>query len=131
AAAPRGAADGFHHHALRRRGGRELRRLAGRTIRRPLERAGGRRRPRVRGDAARSLLDALAADQDLRQPAAGHAQPARARAPRGDAGSELPLARVKSRITLITLGVDDLGRALRFYRDGLDLKTEGIIGTQF
>jgi len=38
---------------------------------------------------------------------------------------------VKSRITLITLGVDDLGRALRFYRDGLDLKTEGIIGTQF
>ncbi|TMH23353.1 MAG: VOC family protein [Betaproteobacteria bacterium] len=38
---------------------------------------------------------------------------------------------MKSRITLITLGVDDLGRALRFYRDGLDLKTEGIIGTQF
>ena len=38
---------------------------------------------------------------------------------------------MKSRITLITLGVDDLGRALRFYRDGLGLKTEGIIGTQF
>jgi len=38
---------------------------------------------------------------------------------------------VKPRITLITLGVDDLERALRFYRDGLGLKTEGIIGTEF
>jgi len=38
---------------------------------------------------------------------------------------------MKPRITLITLGVDDLERALRFYRDGLGLKTEGIIGTQF
>jgi catechol 2,3-dioxygenase-like lactoylglutathione lyase family enzyme len=35
------------------------------------------------------------------------------------------------RITLITLGVDDLERALRFYRDGLGLKTEGIVGAQF
>jgi len=38
---------------------------------------------------------------------------------------------VKPRITLITLGVDDLERSLRFYRDGLGLKTEGIVGKQF
>lgn len=35
---------------------------------------------------------------------------------------------MKSRITLITLGVDDLERALRFYRDGLGLASEGIVG---
>lgn len=34
---------------------------------------------------------------------------------------------MKPRITLLTLGVDDLERALRFYRDGLGLKTEGIV----
>ena len=38
---------------------------------------------------------------------------------------------MKPRITLITLGVDDLEKAVRFYRDGLGLKTEGIIGTEF
>lgn len=38
---------------------------------------------------------------------------------------------MKPRITLITLGVDDLERSVRFYRDGLGLKTEGIVGTQF
>jgi uncharacterized protein len=38
---------------------------------------------------------------------------------------------MKPRITVITLGVDDLERALRFYRDGLGLKTEGIIGVEF
>ena len=38
---------------------------------------------------------------------------------------------MKPRITLITLGVDDLERSLRFYRDGLGLETEGIVGTQF
>ena len=38
---------------------------------------------------------------------------------------------MKPRITLITLGVDHLERAVRFYRDGLGLKTEGIVGTQF
>lgn len=38
---------------------------------------------------------------------------------------------MKPRITVITLGVDDLERSLRFYRDGLGLKTEGIIGTEF
>lgn len=38
---------------------------------------------------------------------------------------------MKPRITLITLGVDDLERAVRFYRDGLGLKTEGVVGTEF
>lgn len=38
---------------------------------------------------------------------------------------------MKPRITVITLGVDDLERAVRFYRDGLGLKTEGIVGTEF
>lgn len=38
---------------------------------------------------------------------------------------------MKPRITLITLGVDDLDRAVRFYRDGLGLPTEGIVGTEF
>jgi uncharacterized protein len=37
----------------------------------------------------------------------------------------------KPRITLITLGVDDLDAALRFYRDGLGLPTEGIVGREF
>ena len=35
------------------------------------------------------------------------------------------------RISLITLGVADLQRALDFYRDGLGLPTEGIIGQEF
>src|SRR5262247_1471248 len=35
------------------------------------------------------------------------------------------------RVTLITLGVDDLQRAVRFYRDGLGFKTEGIVGAEF
>lgn len=38
---------------------------------------------------------------------------------------------MKPRITLITIGVDDLELAVRFYRDGLGLKTEGIVGTGF
>ena len=38
---------------------------------------------------------------------------------------------MKPLITMITLGVDDLEGAVRFYRDGLGLKTEGIIGQQF
>lgn len=37
---------------------------------------------------------------------------------------------MKPRITLITLGVDDLERSVRFYRDGLGLPTEGIIGEE-
>lgn len=38
---------------------------------------------------------------------------------------------MKPRITIITLGVDDLERSLRFYRDGLGFPTEGIVGTEF
>ena len=38
---------------------------------------------------------------------------------------------MKPRITLLTLGVDDLERAVKFYRDGLGLKTEGIVGKEF
>ena len=38
---------------------------------------------------------------------------------------------MKPRITVITIGVDDLEKALRFYRNGLGLKTEGIIGQEF
>jgi hypothetical protein len=35
------------------------------------------------------------------------------------------------RITVLTIGVDDLERSLRFYRDGLGLPTQGIIGEEF
>ncbi len=38
---------------------------------------------------------------------------------------------MKPRITVITLGVDDLEHALRFYEDGLGLKTKGIVGREF
>ena len=38
---------------------------------------------------------------------------------------------MKPRISLVTLGVDDLDASLRFYRDGLGLATEGIVGTEF
>src|SRR4030095_7374683 len=38
---------------------------------------------------------------------------------------------MKPRITLITIGVDDLERSLRFYRDGLGLPTDGIVGQEF
>jgi len=37
---------------------------------------------------------------------------------------------MKPRITLITLGVDDLDRSLRFYRDGLGFETQGIVGQE-
>jgi catechol 2,3-dioxygenase-like lactoylglutathione lyase family enzyme len=38
---------------------------------------------------------------------------------------------MKPLITVITLGVDDLERSLCFYRDGLGLVTEGIVGQEF
>jgi hypothetical protein len=38
---------------------------------------------------------------------------------------------MKPRISVLTLGVDDLERSLRFYRDGLGLPTEGIVGQEF
>jgi catechol 2,3-dioxygenase-like lactoylglutathione lyase family enzyme len=36
-----------------------------------------------------------------------------------------------ARIHVITLAVEDLDRALSFYRDGLGLQTRGIVGTEF
>jgi catechol 2,3-dioxygenase-like lactoylglutathione lyase family enzyme len=38
---------------------------------------------------------------------------------------------VDPHLTVLTLGVDDLERALRFYRDGLGLPTNGIVGQEF
>lgn len=38
---------------------------------------------------------------------------------------------MQPRIHVITIGVDDLDRSLRFYRDGLGFKTEGIVGAEF
>lgn len=38
---------------------------------------------------------------------------------------------MQPRITLITLGVDDLERAVAFYRDGLGWATPGIVGREF
>jgi hypothetical protein len=38
---------------------------------------------------------------------------------------------MKPRIKVITLGVDDLEKSLAFYRDGLGLPTEGIVGSEF
>ena len=38
---------------------------------------------------------------------------------------------MKPRIAIVTIVVDDLERALRFYRDGLGLATKGIVGEEF
>jgi catechol 2,3-dioxygenase-like lactoylglutathione lyase family enzyme len=38
---------------------------------------------------------------------------------------------MQPRIHVITLAVDDLDRAVAFYRDGLGLQTPGVIGTEF
>jgi catechol 2,3-dioxygenase-like lactoylglutathione lyase family enzyme len=38
---------------------------------------------------------------------------------------------MKARISIITIGVDDLQRALVFYRDGLGFPTRGIVGTEY
>jgi catechol 2,3-dioxygenase-like lactoylglutathione lyase family enzyme len=35
---------------------------------------------------------------------------------------------MKPRLSVLTIGVDDLDRALRFYRDGLGLRTDGVVG---
>ena len=37
---------------------------------------------------------------------------------------------MRPRITLVTLGVDDLQRSLEFYRDGLGWATDGIVGEE-
>jgi catechol 2,3-dioxygenase-like lactoylglutathione lyase family enzyme len=38
---------------------------------------------------------------------------------------------MQARITILTLGVDDLERAVAFYRDGLGFATQGIVGKEF
>jgi len=38
---------------------------------------------------------------------------------------------MKPQVNVITIAVKDLKRSLRFYRDGLGLPTNGIIGTEF
>ena len=38
---------------------------------------------------------------------------------------------MKPRLSVLTLCVDDLERSLRFYRDGLGLRTAGIVGQEF
>src|SRR3954452_2282900 len=38
---------------------------------------------------------------------------------------------MKPRIKVLTLGVGDLERSLAFYRDGLGLPTDGIVGREF
>ena len=38
---------------------------------------------------------------------------------------------MKPRITVLTLGTDDLQRSVAFYRDGLGLPTQGIMGQEF
>ena len=38
---------------------------------------------------------------------------------------------MKPRISVLTLGVADLEKSLAFYRDGLGLPTEGIVGREF
>jgi len=38
---------------------------------------------------------------------------------------------MRPRISVLTLGVDDLERAVAFYRDGLGLATNGIVGKEF
>jgi uncharacterized protein len=56
----------------------------------------------------------------------GQARLTRQRCRAGEQGFVL-----NNRITLLTLGVDDLERAVRFYRDGLGWRTDGIVGREF
>ncbi len=47
-------------------------------------------------------------------------------APEHERSCHEEIAHMRPRITVITIGVDDLESSLGFYRDGLGLKTEGI-----
>jgi catechol 2,3-dioxygenase-like lactoylglutathione lyase family enzyme len=42
----------------------------------------------------------------------------------------LTVAHPKPRISVLTLGVDDLKRSLKVYRDGLGLESEGLVGEE-
>jgi catechol 2,3-dioxygenase-like lactoylglutathione lyase family enzyme len=37
---------------------------------------------------------------------------------------------MEPRVTVITLGTDDLGAAVTFYRDGLGFRTDGVVGEE-
>jgi len=39
--------------------------------------------------------------------------------------------KMKQRINILTLGVNDLKKSMKFYQNGLGWKTKGIIGTEF
>ncbi len=41
------------------------------------------------------------------------------------------LERMDARVDMVTLAVDDLDRALAFYRDGLGIRSRGVIGTEY
>jgi catechol 2,3-dioxygenase-like lactoylglutathione lyase family enzyme len=41
------------------------------------------------------------------------------------------MVHMRDHIIVLTLGVDDLERSLKFYRDGLELPSRGILGTEF
>jgi hypothetical protein len=38
---------------------------------------------------------------------------------------------MKQRVNILTLGVNDLKKSMKFYQDGLGWKTKGIVGTEF
>ena len=38
---------------------------------------------------------------------------------------------MKQRINLLTIGVSDLKKAMKFYQDGFGWKTQGIVGTEY
>lgn len=38
---------------------------------------------------------------------------------------------MEPRLTVLTLGVDDLHASVRFYRDGLGFPTDGVVGEEF
>ena len=38
---------------------------------------------------------------------------------------------MKQRINIMTLGVNDLKKSIKFYRHGLCWKTKGILGTEY
>jgi predicted lactoylglutathione lyase len=39
--------------------------------------------------------------------------------------------KMKQRINILTLGVNDLNNSLKFFQDGLGWQTQGIVGTEF
>ena len=83
------------------------------------------RNPRVSSGLWRGRVRTLAVRGHAVAGAAGCAAPTPP--PLASAYAARRYAAVKPRITVITLGTDDLEAAVRFYREGLGLKTAGII----